>query len=80
MQHAGTALNPSKAGSKPYDGQYDKYIMTDSEEEYEVDDLHRVGFAAEMACILAIGCVAGLRGLTKMKTKVRRIRTARGGN
>ena len=41
--------------------------MTDSEEEYEVDDRHRIGFAAEVACIIAIGCVAGLRGMTKMK-------------
>ena len=44
--------------------------MTDSEEEYEVDDKHRVGFAAEVACIIAIGCVAGLRGLTRMKKGV----------
>ncbi len=41
--------------------------MTDSEEEYEVDDQHRVGFAAEVACIIAIGCVAGLKGFSKMK-------------
>jgi hypothetical protein len=45
--------------------------MTDSEEEYEVDEFHRVGFAAEVACILAIGCVAGLKGLTKMRRGVR---------
>lgn len=71
-QHGGTALNPAKAGPKPYDGRYDKYIMTDSEaeEEYEVDEYHRVGFAAEVACILAIGCVAGLKGLTKMRKGV----------
>lgn len=44
--------------------------MTDSEEEYEVDEFHRVGFAAEVACILAIGCVAGLKGLSKMRKGV----------
>lgn len=65
--HAGTTLNPAKAKSKPYDGRYDEYIMTDSEEEYEVDEYHSVGFAAEVACILAIGCVAGLKGLSKMR-------------
>lgn len=70
IQHAGTALNPAKAKPKPYDGRYDEYIMTDSEEEYEVDEYHRVGFAAEVACILAIGCVAGLKGLSKMRKGV----------
>lgn len=45
--------------------------MTDSEEEYEVDEYHRVGFAAEVACILVIGCVAGLKGLSKMRRGVR---------
>ena len=70
-QHAGTALNPAKAGQKPYDGRYDEYIMTDSEEEREIDDKHGVGFAAEVACILAIGCVAGLKGLSKMRKGVK---------
>lgn len=55
----------------PYDGRYDQYIMTDSEEEYEVDEYHRVGFAAEVACILVIGCVTGLKGLSKMRRGVR---------
>ena len=44
--------------------------MTDSEEEYEVDEYHRVGFAAEVACVLAIGCVAGLKGLSRMRRGV----------
>lgn len=48
--------------------------MTDSEEEYEVDEYHSVGFAAEVACILAIGCVAGLKGLSKMRRGVRKIK------
>ena len=44
--------------------------MTDSEEEYETDEFHKVGFAAEVACILAIGCVAGLKGLSKIRRGV----------
>ena len=41
--------------------------MTDSEEEHEIDELHSVGYAAEVAAIIAIGCVAGLRGLSRMR-------------
>lgn len=45
--------------------------MTDSEEEQEVDEQHSVAFAAEVAAILAIGCVAGLKRLQKMRKDVR---------
>lgn len=49
---------------------WDEYITTDSESDYEVDDNYCVAFAAEAAAILAIGCVAGLKGLKKMKKGV----------
>lgn len=68
-QVGGTTLNPAKATLAAYDGRYDQYIMTDSEEEHEIDELHSVGYAAEVAAIIAIGCVAGLRGLSRMRKK-----------
>lgn len=44
--------------------------MTDSESEHEVDENYCVAFAAETAAILAIGCVAGLKGLKKSRKEV----------
>lgn len=44
--------------------------MTDSEEETELPDHINVACAAEAVAILAIGCVAGLKGLSKMRKGV----------
>ena len=44
--------------------------MTDSESEHEVDENYSVAFAAEMAAILAIGCVSGLKGLKRLRKGV----------
>lgn len=70
MQVEGITLNPSKAEPEVYDGRYDQYIMTDSEEEFEVDHEMNVGLLAEAAAILAIGCVAGLKGMSRVRKKV----------
>lgn len=73
-QVGGITLNPAKASSRAYDGRYDQYIMTDSEEENDlVDETKTVAYAAETVCILAIGCVAGLRGLGKIRKTVSKI-------
>ncbi len=63
-------LNPNK-NQRVYDGRYDKYIMTDSESETEIPDHVGVACAAEAVAIVAIGCVAALRGLSKMRKEVR---------
>ena len=70
----GLTLNPSKAEPEVYDGRYDQYIMNDSDYEYEADDNVNVGLLAEAAAILAIGCVAGLKGISKIRKKVRQCR------
>ena len=44
--------------------------MTDSEEEHEIDEMYSVSFAAESVAILAIGCVAGLKGMQKIRKGV----------
>ena len=44
--------------------------MTDSESETELPDHVGVACAAEAAAIIAIGCVAGLKGLAKMRKEV----------
>ena len=44
--------------------------MTDSEEETELPDHINVACAAEAVAIVAIGCVAGLKGLSKMRKEV----------
>lgn len=67
----GLTLNPSKAAPEVYDGRYDEYIMNDSDYEYEPEDYMNVGLLAEAAAILAIGCVAGLKGLGRIRKKVK---------
>jgi hypothetical protein len=62
----GTTLITAKPPTH-YDGRWDKYIMTDSEPEHEVDENYCVAFAAESVAILAIGCVSGLKGLRKLR-------------
>ena len=70
-QVGGITLNPTKASSRAYDGRYDQYIMTDSEEETDlIDETKTVAYVAESVCILAIGCVAGLKGLSRMRKGV----------
>ena len=66
----GITLNPSKATSDVYDGRYDEFITTDSDYEFEIDEQFNVGLLAEAAAILAIGCVAGLKGLTRIRKRV----------
>ena len=70
----GLTLNPSKAEPEVYDGRYDQYIMNDSDYEYEADDNVNVGLLAEAAAIVAIGCVAGLKGISRIRKKVRHCR------
>ena len=41
--------------------------MTDSEEEHEIDESISVAYAAEAVAILVIGCVAGIKGLGKVR-------------
>lgn len=67
----GVTLNPSKATAEIYDGRYDQFIMTDLEDDIEIEDNMNVGLLAEAAAILAIGCVAGLKGLSRIRKKVR---------
>ena len=69
-QVEGITLNPSKAVPEVYDGRYDEYIMTDSDYEFELDEQLNVGLLAEAAAILAIGCVAGLKGISRIRKKV----------
>ena len=45
--------------------------MTDLEDDIEIEDYMNIGFLAEAAAILAIGCVAGLKGLSRMRKKVK---------
>ena len=66
----GITLNPSKAAPEIYDGRYDQFIMTDLEDDIEIEDHMNVGLLAEAAAILAIGCVAGLKGMSRMRKKV----------
>ena len=40
--------------------------MTDSDEEHEVDDKYSVAFGAEVAAIICLGCVAGVKGLNDL--------------
>ncbi|XP_064397697.1 uncharacterized protein LOC135344431 isoform X2 [Halichondria panicea] len=61
-----TTLNPNQH-QREYDGRYDKYIMTDSESDTDLPEHVGVACAAESVAIVAIGCVAGLRGLAKMR-------------
>ena len=67
----GVTLNPSKAAAEIYDGRYDQFIMTDLEDDIEIEDHMNVGLLAEAAAILAIGCVAGLKGMSRIRKKVR---------
>ena len=67
----GVTLNPSKAAAEMYDGRYDQFIMTDLEDDIEIEDHMNVGLLAEAAAILAIGCVAGLKGMSRIRKKVR---------
>lgn len=67
----GTTLNPSKAAAEIYDGRYDQFIMTNLEDDIDIEDNMSVGLLAEAAAILAIGCVAGLKGLSRIRKKVR---------
>ena len=69
----GVTLNPSKADAEIYDGRYDQYIMTvlDVDDDIEIDDYMNVGLLAEAAAILVIGCVAGLKGMSRIRKKVR---------
>ena len=71
LQVEGITLNPSKAEPEVYDGRYDDFIMTDDEDDFGVDPEMNVGLLAEAAAILAIGCVAGLKGLNRVRKKVR---------
>ncbi len=50
---------------------WDQYIMTDSEDEEDTDDMYSVAYACEAVAILAIGCAAGLKGLKHSKKNVR---------
>lgn len=45
--------------------------MTDSEDEPELDEHINIAHAAECAAIIAIGCVAGLKKIGKMRKGVR---------
>ena len=69
----GVTLNPSKAAAEIYDGRYDQFIMTvlDVDDDIEIDDYMNVGLLAEAAAILVIGCVAGLKGMSRIRKKVR---------
>ena len=67
----GVTLNPSKAAPEIYDGRYDQFIMTDLEDDIEIEDYMNVGLLAEAAAILAIGCVAGLKGMSRIRKKVK---------
>ncbi len=44
--------------------------MTDSDDDFEVDDRRSVAFACEAVAILAIGCSAGLKGLKNARKGV----------
>ncbi len=44
--------------------------MTDSESDTDLPEHVGVACAAESVAIVAIGCVAGLRGLAKMRKEV----------
>lgn len=55
------------------DCRWDEYIISDSEEEGDAEEQFSVAFAAEAVAILAIGCVAGLKGLQKVRKGVRQI-------
>ena len=44
--------------------------MTDSEDEHEVDEQCSVACAAESAAIVVLGCVAGLKGMSKARKGV----------
>ena len=54
----------------PIHYRWDEYITSDSEEEEDVEEQFSVAFAAEAVAILAIGCVAGLKGLQKVRKGV----------
>lgn len=54
----------------PIQYRWDEYITSDSEEEEDVEEQFSVAFAAEAVAILAIGCVAGLKGLQKVRKGV----------
>jgi hypothetical protein len=46
--------------------------MTDLEDDIiDIEDGMNVGLLAEAAAILAIGCVAGLKGLSRIRKRVR---------
>ena len=45
--------------------------MTNLEDDIDIEDNMSVGLLAEAAAILAIGCVAGLKGLSRIRKKVR---------
>ena len=47
--------------------------MTDSEDEPELDEHINVSHAVECAAIIAIGCVAGLKGLGKIRKGVSKV-------
>ena len=49
---------------------WDQYITSDSGDEADVEEQFSVAFAAEAVAILAIGCVAGLKGLQKVRKGV----------
>ena len=48
---------------------WDQYIMTDSEDEHEVNSNFTVSRLAECALIISLGSVCGLRGLEKVRIK-----------
>jgi len=52
------------------DCRWDEYIISDSEEEDDAEEQFSVAIAAEAVAILAIGCVAGLKGLQKVRKGV----------
>ena len=64
-------MNPSKAAAEIYDGRFDQFITTDLEDDIDIEDNMNIGLLAEAAAILAIGCVAGLKGLSRIRKKVR---------
>eukprot|EP00731_Ephydatia_muelleri_P013653 Em0007g963a len=64
-----TTLNPAKHKPLVYDGRYDQFIMTDSEDEGDVPEHCQVAFGAECAAILALACVVSFKGMDKQRNK-----------
>lgn len=62
----GTRLQRARLPDE-YDGRFNQFIETDSEEEYELDEHLSVKTLAESALILALGPICGLKGISKVR-------------